>query len=89
VCGSNYKAGKTGQSPVSISSTVLTLPGTRGYQTLLPLLDDTFKENNAENKIRESELKFRMSFMTSLAAFYIGTLDEEKIIDAVTNPANH
>jgi|GEM_PF-2346376 PAS domain S-box-containing protein len=42
---------------------------------------DLTKSKEAEIKVRESEEKFRLSFMTSQDAFYIGTLDEGKIID--------
>jgi len=42
---------------------------------------DLTKNREAEIKIRENEEKFRMSFMTSQDAFYIGTLDEGRIID--------
>lgn len=42
---------------------------------------DLTKSKEAEMRVSESEEKFRMSFMTSQDAFYIGTLDG-KIIDA-------
>ena len=42
---------------------------------------DLSKSKEAEIQIRESEEKFRMSFMTSQDAFYIGTLADGKIID--------
>jgi PAS domain S-box-containing protein len=43
---------------------------------------DLSKSKEAEIKIRENEEKFRMAFMTSQDAFYIGTLNEGRIIDA-------
>jgi len=42
---------------------------------------DLTKSKQAEMKVRESEEKFRLSFMTSRDAFYIGTLNEGRIID--------
>jgi PAS domain S-box-containing protein len=42
---------------------------------------DLIKSKEADERIRESEEKFRMSFMTSQDAFYIGTLDEGRIVD--------
>jgi PAS domain S-box-containing protein len=42
---------------------------------------DLTKSKEAERKVLESEEKFRLSFMTSRDAFYIGTLDEGRIID--------
>jgi len=42
---------------------------------------DLTKNREAQIKIRESEEKFRMSFMTGQDAFYIGTLHEGRIID--------
>lgn len=42
---------------------------------------DLTKTKEDELKVRESEEKFRLSFMTSQDAFYIGTLAEGMIID--------
>jgi len=42
---------------------------------------DLSKSREAEMRIKESEEKFRLSFMTSQDAFYIGTLEEGQIID--------
>jgi PAS domain S-box-containing protein len=42
---------------------------------------DLSKTKEAEIKLSESEEKFRMSFMISRDAFYIGSLDEGRIID--------
>ncbi len=43
---------------------------------------DLTKRKEAEIKLKESEEKFRLSFMVSNDAFYIGTLKEGRIIDA-------
>ena len=43
---------------------------------------DLTKSKEAEIKLKESEEKFRLSFMVSNDAFYIGTLNEGRIIDA-------
>ncbi len=43
---------------------------------------DLTKSKEAEIKLKESEEKFRLSFMSSNDAFYIGTLREGRIIDA-------
>jgi PAS domain S-box-containing protein len=42
---------------------------------------DLTKSKETEKRITESEEKFRLSFMTSQDAFYIGTLEDGRIID--------
>ncbi|WAC13184.1 PAS domain-containing protein [Dyadobacter pollutisoli] len=43
---------------------------------------DLTQSKEAELRLKESEEKFRLSFMTSNDAFYIGTLHDGRIIDA-------
>ncbi len=53
----------------------------KGAKAILGTFNDITERKEAEVRIRESEEKFRMSFMTSQDAFYIGTLQEGRILD--------
>jgi PAS domain S-box-containing protein len=59
----------------------------KGSKAILGTFQDITERKEADERIRESEAKFRMSFMTSRDAFYIGTLDGGRIID-VNNSFN-
>lgn len=47
----------------------------------IAIIRDITQRKHSETKIKESEEKFRMSFMTSHDAFYIGSLNKGHIID--------
>ncbi|MES2617297.1 MAG: PAS domain S-box protein [Bacteroidota bacterium] len=53
----------------------------KGAKAILGGFQDITERKSNEAQIQESEEKFRMSFMTSQDAFYIGTLNEGRIID--------
>jgi PAS domain S-box-containing protein len=79
----NKKNGTTGIMLISVEIVELA-----GKSYLLIMGNEITERKKVEQAMKESEEKFRMSFMTGLDAFYIATLEEGRMIDANLNFEN-